>query len=241
MAVGVDFATASPSFASGPPTSPTAVVEYARRYLGLKLAGVKNPAVSPEVPDGPWNSPPYEAAWCAWFASWCLRGTNPMGKRTDAGGFTFLERVTTPVVGDLVVFNGGSHVAIVTQVDGGLRSIDGNRGTWGYANNVVKESTFIPHTSKEYRRPVYTPTAPTYQQGGADMLMIMKGTGPNYTFALFAPGFWYEWTGNGAGAANDFSMQISGGATGAVRVDATQFDAIKAEAQRPIEVVTVSP
>ncbi|TXK19289.1 CHAP domain-containing protein [Homoserinibacter sp. GY 40078] len=144
--LGIDLASPGPAFAVAAPVTPEGVIAYARKYLGLDLDGVK---ASEDPPDGAWAG--YNGDWCAWFATWCLRGLG-LGKRTLATNFEDLPLASTPAVGDLVIFtraDGNHHVAIVTQTSGGLRSIDGNR------SNIVKEDTFIEHVAKEYRRPPY--------------------------------------------------------------------------------------
>jgi len=241
-AAGVNLANASPAFAATPGTTADSVIAYAKLYEGLTLAGVKNPLTSPEVPSGAWNVPPYNKPWCAWFASWCLRELG-LGTIIDAGGFRGLPEHANPEIGDVVEYQNGKHVGIVTQVVGGIRTIEGNRGQAGYTGNTVKPGGLISdYPIRRYFRPPYLTTTPEdpNRSGGADMLMIMKGAGPIFNFALFAPGFWYEWSAPGDGSANAFAVQISGGATGAVVVTATEWNAIKAEAQRPIEVIVTT-
>jgi hypothetical protein len=220
------------AFASVPAT-PQGVIALARSYLGMRLSEIR------PLTGSPWNGYP-DADWCAWFVSWVTRGLGH-GYQTFANAWDGLPHPTTPQVGDFARISTGTnsaiHIGIVTQINP-IRIIDGNRirGSATYYGNsyVREEGTYDPIT---FRRPTY---GTAQRNGTSDMLMIMKGTTPNYTFALFAPTFWYEWTGDGSGVANTFASQISGGAAGAARVTEAEWNAIKAEAQR-VRSVTVAP
>jgi hypothetical protein len=119
----------------------------------------------------------------------------------------------------------------------------GNPLTGRHLHLVIRHNgTLIDPYPLVHNAPLAQPgVGTTNRQGEPPMLMIMKGTAPSYTFALFAADFWYEWTGDGGGVANSFLLQIAGGTPGAgVKVSSAEWNAIKAEATR-VRTVAVAP
>ena len=223
LAAGVDISAARPAAATAPPTSAAGVIALGRSYIGSTL-----PTLLPQT-EAPWSGYGVHD-WCMWFVSWCLRGLGH-GYLTWASQLDFLPAHATPQVGDVAVF-GSYHIGFVSQVSGGVRILDGNRTSTGSSAGTTKVNEGSNFDSPVYRRPAYSGTDPiaTPKNGDNNMLLIYMAGTP-FTFALFGPGFWYEWTATSGGdpVANAFAAQITGGTTiGGVPVNATQWAAIKA-------------
>jgi hypothetical protein len=154
-----------PAFASGPTTAAAAVAE-ARKYLGWKFLDIRGETT------GEWATYPI-ADWCAWFASWCIRGLGA-GLIRDAGDMKSVGgEYTSPEVGDIVVF-GQHHTGIVSKiVDGTPWLIDGNGVSTGddiTTRKVAERPVWAEaHT---YTRPDYATTEP----GGNTMAAFIQAT-----------------------------------------------------------------
>jgi hypothetical protein len=136
--IGALAALAPGLLAAGParadvPVTRDGVVALARSYLGQGLQTIRSST------SGGWASYP-NADWCAWFATWCLRGV------TGGAYYTYVTQmyqlgyqVSTPDVGDVVIFP-DYHVGIVSKYAGGSwYLVDGNGGTTGALHTVVQE------------------------------------------------------------------------------------------------------
>lgn len=104
------------------PASPTAqqVVDYGRSYLSKTVYDVDQTTAAP------WRG--YRGDWCAWFATWELRNTTGGKYYTWVADMRKLgTEVSTPRVGDIVIFGADQHVGIVSKnVNGIWYVLDGN-------------------------------------------------------------------------------------------------------------------
>jgi hypothetical protein len=160
--IGID-AVGSPAAFAAAPTSPAAAIALGRSYLNQGLQQVRPQTLTP------WAGYP-NADWCAWFASWLLRGLPGIGYRTYVDQFFHLPTVASPQVGDLA-FIGSQHIGLVTQVSPTIKVLDGNRVTGGRVaplGTVVLEGN--NYSSPTYRRPPYTSNA--VAAGGLPMFNI---------------------------------------------------------------------
>jgi hypothetical protein len=201
------------------PTSAGGVVDEARSYVGLTLGSIRSGV------DSPWSG--YgDYDWCAWFASWCIRGLG-LGMLTWATDIANVGTlVSSPAVGDMCLF-GTSHVGIVSKRVGSTwYLIDGNgesTGT-GITTRVVAERPIwnSPHT---FYRPNYSGTTSTTQENlmammfnkNGQMVWAMAGAGPG-TAA------WIELTDGPLAAA--LATYINGKTSVALTIP--QWDAMKA-------------
>lgn len=156
----------TPAFATTAPTTAAGVVSLARSYVGDTLAGVRNTTSAPWDEYGNYD-------WCAWFASWCTRGLG-FGMLTWAAQMRDLgPEVSTPAIGDMVVF-GTSHTGIVSKVVNGVPwLIDGNGASTG-SSITTREVAERPiwGDSHTFTRPAYTDT----EFGGNAMAAFLKAT-----------------------------------------------------------------
>lgn len=196
---------------SNPPADAAGVITLARSYLGQGLVAIRNQTTSP------WSGySNYD--WCAWFATWCLRGATGGYYTTWAYHTVWPDMrqvgplVSAPEVGDVVIF-GEYHTGLVSQVEGGLRFIEGNPGAAGALNTQVVERPGWGASERVFRRPIYS-AIPT-QQRRLDMTTryakIGSGDGGVGTIVALAgdvgypcPGNWQEYTRTVAdGSSND--------------------------------------
>jgi hypothetical protein len=154
------------AFAVSAPTTAGGVVSLARSYVGDTLATVR------DTTSGAWAD--YgDNDWCAWFASWCTRGLG-FGMLTWAAQMRDLgPEVSTPAVGDLVVF-GTSHTGIVSKIVNGVPwLIDGNGVSTGSSITTRKVAERpVWSDSHTFTRPAYTDT----ETGGNAMAAFLKAT-----------------------------------------------------------------
>lgn len=133
-------------------------ISWARKQLGEKE--VPGAGDNPDIvawfqlttlPKDLWHD---ATAWCAVFvnAGFCLNGINGLRSARAADWLGFGHAVTTPQIGDVVVFrwdDGSHHVAYVLGIEGDrVRVIGGNQ------SNAVTETTYPLRNVAGFRRPV---------------------------------------------------------------------------------------
>jgi hypothetical protein len=138
-----DGKVAPPPPSTGLPTSPTAqqVVNYARSYKGQTVYQVD------ETTAAPWHG--YRGDWCAWFATWAMRNATGGKEYTWVADMRKLgTEVSSPRVGDVVIFGNDQHVGIVSQnVNGIWYVVDGNGLSTGTSGDWT--------TTKVAERPIW--------------------------------------------------------------------------------------
>jgi hypothetical protein len=235
--IGPEWFFASAANASTAPANAAAAATLAKSFTNYTRA-----QLTPIFDDAPWSG--YGAAnpWCAWFASWFMRAAAGVGYQTFASGlYATGTPVTSPVVGDICYYPGDGHVGMVVEVVGSVaRVVEGNAGD---APGIVKYRPNGPYSSNhQFSRPAW-PSQPSNNAGGyPDMLLLRLGTtvvsGVPSTFALFGPGYWYEFSESQPWPmANGILAQIGSG--GPIGTTQAQWNDIKAAAQATQKVQVV--
>lgn len=141
----------SPAAATNPVTA-NGVIQLAKSLVGLKWSELKATAIF----DPPWAS--YNNEWCAAFTSWLLHSVGAGSYQTFASGqFAAFPEVSSPLPGDIIYYPDPGHVGIITSIDGGIRTLEGNvPGSLPWTQTWVKEFP-NPWTSYRICRPPYAP------------------------------------------------------------------------------------
>jgi len=174
--------------AASPPASGAAAGAAAASYAGWTFDQLKATVIT----DSPW--PSYSGDWCAWFASWWMRGTSNFsqsGYTSSSALFAKFSEVSisSARAGDMIWYDVLGHCGIIKSVDGGqIRPVEGNCPD--NPNRVHDRGYPISNEHFRIARPNYTGGAGTQPGGSTNMLgmVVVTDSQSNQTFA-FGLGF----------------------------------------------------
>lgn len=141
------------------PTSPDQAIALARSLLGKGLAEIRLNYAT----ESPWGS--YgDNDWCAWFVSWLLRANGAGFESWVDNMYRFGPTVSSPIVGDIIIFP-NYHVGLVSKiVNGTVWVIDGNGGEGLSATQTIVRER-VAWSPRVFVRPHYLTNQPSTPDG----------------------------------------------------------------------------